>query len=129
MTNGTAVVGSYAPNSWGLYDMHGNVWEWCLDWYAADIAGLGGAVNMAAGTSRVQRGGSWNNDAGNCRAARRNDNAPANRNNDIGFRLALPARPPASRRNAVMEVTDAASSSSPRSPLRCHPSSARTRAR
>lgn len=93
VTNGTAVVGSYAPNSWGLYDMHGNVWEWCLDWYAADIAGLGGAVNMAAGTSRVQRGGSWNNDAGNCRAARRNDNAPANRNNDIGFRLALPARP------------------------------------
>ena len=62
---------------------------------------------MAAGTSRVQRGGSWNNDAGNCRAARRNDNAPANRNNDIGFRLALPARPavlssgPQARRQSI----------------------------
>ena len=66
-----------------------------------------GNGGMAAGTSRVQRGGSWNNDAGNCRAARRNDNAPANRNNDIGFRLALPARPavlssgPQARRQSI----------------------------
>ena len=89
----THPVGMKKPNELGVYDMSGNVWEWCLDWYAADIAGLGGAVNMAAGTSRVLRGGSWDNDAGYCRAARRLDGAPANRYSGFGFRLALPARP------------------------------------
>ena len=100
-TNGTAVVGSYAPNSWGLYDMHGNVWEWCLDWFEADITARGGAVNVnpsapantlsgAAGSSRVLRGGSWIYDAGDCRAARRSGNAPGARYSRIGFRLALP---------------------------------------
>ena len=86
-------MGSYAPNSWGLYDMHGNVWEWCLDWFAADITGLGGAVNTAAGSTRVRRGGGWNAVAGYCRAARRSDIAPAARSNYVGFRLALPVCP------------------------------------
>ena len=93
VTNGTAIVGSYAPNSWGLYDMHGNVWEWCLDWYAAAITKLEGAVNTAAGSTRVLRGGGWYSDAGYCRAARRSDTAPATRANSFGFRLALPACP------------------------------------
>ena len=65
---GTAPVGSYEPNGYGLYDMHGNVWEWCLDWWAEDISGLNGAVNangkyladgVTEGTKRVQRGGAW----------------------------------------------------------------------
>ena len=62
----TAPVGSYEPNSWGIYDMHGNVFEWCLDWYKADITELNGTVNTTGGTShtngakmRVRRGGSY----------------------------------------------------------------------
>ena len=70
LTKGTAKVGSYKPNSWGLYDMHGNVAELCLDWFEDDITAYGGAVNVSvanqantisgkAGSSRVARGGSW----------------------------------------------------------------------
>ena len=81
-TNGTAVVGSYAPNAWGLYDMSGNVFEWCLDWYAWNITAYGGAVNInsadarqtlseATGTQRVIRGGCWFSTADKCRPAYR----------------------------------------------------------
>ena len=97
-TNGTAIVGSYAPNAWGLYDMHGNVWEWCLDWYEDNISAHGGAVNIdpsapaktlsgASGASRVIRGGSWINAAGNCRPACRSDGTPSNRHGYNGFRV------------------------------------------
>ena len=97
-TNGTAIVGSYAPNAWGLYDMHGNVWEWCLDWYEDNISAHGGAVNIdpatpantlsgASGASRVTRGGSWRDAAGNCRPAFRNYYTPANRYYINGFRV------------------------------------------
>ena len=85
-TNGTAIVGSYRPNSWGLYDTAGNVTEWCLDKYAEDISDLNGAVNTD-GTYHVYRGGRWNVDASNCRPARRGYGDWSDANNYNGFRL------------------------------------------
>jgi len=70
-------VGSYPPNRLGLYDMHGNVWEWCED-----------LVDPKGGPDRVFRGGSWSGVAVNCRAANRGWLAPSTRNNSLGFRLA-----------------------------------------
>ena len=100
-SNATAIVGSYAPNSWGLYDMHGNVAEWCLDWYVHDISGYAGAVNVntdnpalrldgSSGVSRVCRGGGWRGGAisVNCRSGARSDASPAARINYIGVRVA-----------------------------------------
>ena len=98
VTNGTAIVGSYLPNAWGIYDMHGNVWEWCLDWYEDNINAHGGAVNIdpsapaktlygASGANRVGRGGSWIFAAGYCRPAFRSYITPSSRVNDYGFRV------------------------------------------
>ena len=100
-TNGTAIVGSYAPNSWGIYDTAGNVWEWCLDWFMESITAYGGNVNInpaapantlsgAAGTSRVKRGGSWSNAAGYCRPAFRDADVPTNYSINYGFRVICP---------------------------------------
>ena len=93
---GTAIVGSYTPSDWGLYDMHGNMWELCLDWYEDNLTAHGGAVNInpatptqtlsgASGTTRVMRGGSWGNAAGSCRPAYRSYNTPSSRNTNDGF--------------------------------------------
>jgi formylglycine-generating enzyme required for sulfatase activity len=108
----TAIVGSYAPSSWGLYDMHGNVWEWCLDWYQENIAtakdafgnDYGGRVNIdpsnpanclsgeSAPDARVIRGGCWIGQAGDCRSAFRGNYGPWNRGyGNVGFRVACTA--------------------------------------
>ncbi|MDZ4200438.1 MAG: SUMF1/EgtB/PvdO family nonheme iron enzyme, partial [Kiritimatiellia bacterium] len=84
---GTAKVGSYLPNAWGLYDMHGNVQEWCLDWYAAAAPGEMDPVGAASGFRRVRRGGSLGAGAGICRSAYRFCNTPSFRSYLNGFRL------------------------------------------
>ena len=73
----TTAVRSYPANAWGLYDMHGNVWEWCLD-FCGDQA-----------TYRMLRGGSWLPDADVCRSALRHRHAPTIRDSRLGFRLVL----------------------------------------
>jgi formylglycine-generating enzyme required for sulfatase activity/tRNA A-37 threonylcarbamoyl transferase component Bud32 len=90
----TCRVGSYRPNAWGLYDMHGNVCQWCQDWYAKSCQDLGGRdpvrVDKGADNARVVRGGSWPAPATVCRAACRHTALPANRSFSIlGFRVAL----------------------------------------
>jgi len=85
----TCTVASYAANAWGLHDMHGNVWEWCADWYGSKLPGGSDPTGPSSGVFRVHRGGSWSDVAANCRAANRDRNGPGYRRNDLGFRPAL----------------------------------------
>jgi formylglycine-generating enzyme required for sulfatase activity len=85
----THPVGTKKPNAWGLHDMHGNVWEWCADWYGDKLSGGTNPSGPSSGVLRVFRGGSWLLNAAGCRSANRVRYSPDYRINYLGFRPAL----------------------------------------
>jgi uncharacterized protein (TIGR02996 family) len=88
----TCKVGSYAPNAFGLYDMHGNVWEWCSDWYGADYYSKSSRRDPqgpSEGSDRVGRGGGYGAGGRNCRSAKRIYFTLADHGGGLGFRAAL----------------------------------------
>ncbi|RKX42991.1 MAG: hypothetical protein DRP64_08875 [Verrucomicrobia bacterium] len=89
-------VGSFAPNGHGLYDMVGNMWEWCSDWYDGEYYASSPSSNprgASTGLNRVMRGGCWAHNAKSCRSAGRLGGSPSDSRYFIGFRAALPAKP------------------------------------
>jgi formylglycine-generating enzyme required for sulfatase activity len=90
----TTLVGSYKPNEWGLYDMQGNVWEWCQDWYDGKYyikcnnqGIIDNPPGPATGSNRVLRGGCWQDLGRHCRSSSRHWGSPGSRDLNVGFRL------------------------------------------
>jgi formylglycine-generating enzyme required for sulfatase activity len=94
--NRTCAVGSYAPNAWGVYDMHGQVWEWCRDWYDSSYPQRSRRLDPPgprSGTARAARGGSWNRTPEACRSACRAWDDVDARDPVSGFRVVCIHRP------------------------------------
>src|SRR5262249_13941643 len=86
----TQPVGKKEPNAWGLYDMLGNVWEWCSNWHEPPLVEVFvDPQGPNSGDDRYLRGGSWFSSATSCSAASRGSTAPGNRSGDHGFRVAF----------------------------------------
>lgn len=87
----TVPVKSLPPNYWGLYEMHGNLWEWCEDWFDEDYyqeCVTTNPLNVVKSDLRVLRGGSWHNESGSCRSAIRDRDFPESLSKIFGFRFA-----------------------------------------
>lgn len=86
--DGTTPVGKYPANPWGFHDMHGNVYEWCADWYGEyPSSSVTNPIGPASGSIRVARGGSWRLGGTYLRSAKRYGHPPSSRNNLIGLRV------------------------------------------
>jgi formylglycine-generating enzyme required for sulfatase activity len=88
----TTPVGSFPPNAWGLYDMHGNVWEWCQDWYGNSYyasSPMEDPQGPPSAENHVLRGGSWYGNPRGCRSAYRYGHGPSDRDSYVGFRVAV----------------------------------------
>lgn len=90
-SGGTTLVGSFPANAWGLYDMHGNVHEWCLDWHGTYPGSVQDPGGPTSGSNRVLRGGGWDNDyASGCRSSYRTGFMPGGWTSSIfGFRTVM----------------------------------------